>query len=93
MQDHSFEDHLLRDWKSAERDRARLFAAALLVAVLMCAAFTAAASWLLFVLHLLKGLGESGGFTLRLFIKGAVFTGLTLSSGWGLWRFRRLLPN
>ena len=93
MQDHSFEDHLLRDWKAAGRDRARLFAAALLAAVLMCAAFTAAASWLLVVLHLLKGLGESGGFTVRLFLKGAVFTGVTLSSGWGLWRFRQKLPH
>jgi len=93
MQDHSFEDHLLRDWKAAGRDRTRLLAAALLVAVVMCAAFTAAASWILVVLHLLKGLGESGAFTVRLLLKGAVFTAVTLPSGWGLWRFRQHLPH
>ena len=91
-------EHTERDGKDADAADGAAFAppsyswllpTVFFLTVFVCAAFTAAASWVLWLVLLGAGAQEAPGFMARLFVKGLLFLGLTAVSGWALLRLSR----
>ena len=70
-------------------NKRELWVAVLLLTVLICAAFTAVASFLVWVLFVGFGIEEEPGFLVRLAIKGLLFAGVACLAALGL---RRVAP-
>ena len=73
-------------WAAIDKPDLRTYAAAALLSVFVCSAFTVAASLGLLTLYALGAFDEAPPFLLRLWLKTALFLAFTTAIGW--WCFK-----